>query len=292
MAFIWVQVWGPLSTTNGFIMGDVPLGSQSLGRDSNMASRPESTLPSSSDQFDESEERKQRQGSNPQSQAYTQQQQLPQTRMDSFNMNSIGATLPDLSYQNYGQLQPQRYALGHSSSTGLIYQLPNPPQFSTAQTLAPSSNSPYNIPYQGQYQGMYAPGHTPSPPHLQSSTSQFYQNQAFMPQQQQQGSAYFIQSSQYSPQGHMYPPVPSPTQYGPRSGFSGGDPRLQAQQRTNEYLKASYPSGTVRPTSISMYSFSIFHKHLGSKALTKKYSVWKYSIISCSRTSPETPPKW
>jgi hypothetical protein len=129
MAFIWVQVWGQLPTLNEFIMGDAPLGSQPTGRNSNMTSRQDSMLPPPSDHYDDNEGRKQRQGtpsqaSYPHSQAYPQHQLPTQTRMDPFNMNLLGATLPDISYQNYGQLQPQRYGHGQSSP-GLIYHLPN-----------------------------------------------------------------------------------------------------------------------------------------------------------------------
>jgi hypothetical protein len=206
---------------------------------------------------EDSERRKEQQGTFSQagyshSPPYPQQQQQSQTRADPFNMNPLGSSLPDLSYQAYGQLPPQRYAPGPSSS-GLVYQLPNAPQFAGAQGLNPSGNSPYNVPYQGQYQGIYAPGNTPSPPHLQSSTSptnQFYHNQGFIGQQP--GSPYFMQSNQYNPQSQMYSTVPS--QYGSRNSFSG-DPRLQGQQRANEYLGVNYVGGgTGRPSSISKYS--------------------------------------
>jgi hypothetical protein len=229
-------------------MGDVPLGSQPTGRSSNMAhsSRQESSQSPPTALHEDSEGRKGQQGipsqtSYPHSQPYPQQQYPSQTRAESFNMNALGSALPDLSYQNYGPSLPQRYA---ASSSGLVYH-PQAPQFAGAQNLAPSGNPQYNVPYQGQYQGIYPQGQSPSPPHLHpgvpAASNQFYHNQMFLGQQQQ-GSPYFVQPSQYSPQNQMYPTLPSPTQYNSRSSFPG-DTRFQTQQRANEYLDANYTSG-------------------------------------------------
>jgi hypothetical protein len=253
MAFIWVQVWAPLPTSNsGFIMGEAPSRSQTTSRNFNMAhsTRQEPMQPSPSDQYEGTERRKELQETFPQANysnplLYSPpQQQQPPMRADSFSMNSLGSALPDLSYQSYGQLSSQRYAPGASSSN-LLYQLPNTTQFVGAQGINSSGNSPYSMPYQGQYPGIYATGH--GPPHMQSSTSptnQFYHNQAFQQQQQQQqqqqNPPYFMQPNQYTPQGQMYSQLQS--QYGQRNNFVG-DPRLQSQQRANEYLGINYASG-------------------------------------------------
>lgn len=192
----------------------------------------------------------------PLSQLYQQQQFSSNTRAGSFAMNSLTTTLPDLSYQNYNQLQTQRFVSAPSSS-GLVYQMPNVQQFPSAQALGPSGNTQYNMPYQGQFQGhfsgLYAQGHSPTPPHLHhtgsATSNQFYLNQGFMGQQQQQSSPYLMQPGQYSPQGQMYPPVPSPGQYGARNSFSE-DTRFQIQ-RPNESLGLNYSGGgTGRSSSI------------------------------------------
>lgn len=247
-------------------MGDVPSRSQKIGRPQNMAqpSRQESQPPSI-DIYEDSEAPKEQSGPRShsnfsQSQPYLQQQYSSQTRPEFLNMNSLAATLPDLSYQNYGTLQhqTQRFASGPSSAGG-VYQFPNVQQFTGAQPLptsGSSQNSQYNLPYQGQYQtqfpGMYTQSHTPSPPHLQQAGSptsnQFYQSQGFMGQQHQQhqqGSQYLVQPSQYSPHGHMYPTMPSAGQYGTRHGFSG-DSRFQSQPRSNELGFINSGGGTAK----------------------------------------------
>lgn len=261
MAFVWVQVWAPLPTLNEVIMGDVPSGLQVIERFNNMAhSNRQELQPSPTGIYDDSEAGKEQmaatsQSNFHQSQSYPQQQYPSQTRADSYNMNTLTTALPDLSYQNYDHLQPQRYASGPSPS-GLAYQLPNVQQYASAQNLAPSGSSHYPMPYQGHFQGqfpgLYAQAHSPSPPHLQHTGSvasnHFYNNQGFMGQQQQQGSPYYVQPGQYSPQAQMYPAIPSPGQYGARNSFSG-DTRFQTQQRTNESLGVNYSGGAIGRSS-------------------------------------------
>ena len=169
----------------------------------------------------------------PPSQSYSPQQHIQQGRSENFNMNALGNALPDLAYQSYGHLQPQRYPQG-PVSPGLLYQIQNVPQYTGNASITPSTAA-YNIPYQGQYQGMYGAGNPAQ--HLQTGAAggQFY-NQGFVAQQQQQGTPYLVQPNQFGVQNQMY--GGSPTQYGMRGGFSGEN-RVSGQQRPPEFLGAS-----------------------------------------------------
>jgi len=216
-------------------MGDPSNMSQSSRRDAAQLSRP--------GPHEGEDARKSQQGTSSQNtthvghipgQQYFPQQQNLQTRPEPFNLGPLSAALPDPSYQNYGQ--PQRYPSA-SQSSGIIYQMQNPPQFGGPQAMSPT-NAPY--PYQAQYQSIYATGNSPSPPHLQQGPAmgnQFYQG--FIGQQQQLGTPPFIQPSHYS---QMYSGMPQPQQYGPRGGYSA-DSQIPQQQRPNEYLGVISPTG-------------------------------------------------
>ena len=248
MAFMVVQYWGFLPTINEVFMGDIPpapqppgdLSGDAQGRRSNVSQ------PSSQGLYSENETRRGQQQPSPaqssqlnypQMQAYSSQQHVQHARPEGFNLTSLGNALPDLSYQGYGQVSPQRYSQG-PASPGMLYQFQNVPQYTGAPSVSPSSAT-YNMPYPAQYQGMYGAGHPGSAQHLSpgaQASSQFYHNQGFIGQQPQQGSPYLVQPSQYGPQGQIY--SGSPSQYGMRGTFSG-DSRLSGQQRSNEYLAAS-----------------------------------------------------
>ena len=249
MAFIFVQYWGPLPTIQEVFMGDTPVGSQPVGDYSNpsQTARANVSQLSSPGLYDESEARRAQHGAfqstsshsgHSPNQPYPPQQHTSQSRQEPFGMTSLSSALPDVSYQSYNQLAPQRYPPSPSSSA-LAFQMQNIPQFGNPSAMGqPAGNAPYNIPYQAQYQGMYAQGHAPSPQHLQSTTpsgTQFYHGQGFIGQPQQPGSPFFIQPSQYGPQGHMYATSPSVAQYGVRGSFPN-ESRVLPQQRSNEYL--------------------------------------------------------
>jgi hypothetical protein len=170
-----------------------------------------------------------------------QHQQNMLTRPEPFTLGSLGTALPDLPYQNHGQYPSA------SASSGYIYPIQNSPQFAGAQAINPP-NAPHQ--YQAQYQDIYAAGNPPSGPHLQQGTAvggQFY-HQGYMGLQQQQGTPYFIQPSQYNPNGQMYAGMQQPAQFGARPGFSG-DSRNLTQKRPNEYIGGVPPSGGLRGSS-------------------------------------------
>jgi hypothetical protein len=252
MAFVFVQLWGPLPTINQVLMGDSPSDSRPAGDLSNAPQGTRSAVSQSSSRvlYSENENRTGSQASPAQSpqtgyppmQTYVSQQHAQHARPDGFNMASIGNALPDLAYQSYGNVPPQRYPQG-PASPGLVYQVQNIPQYTGAPNVSPSTAT-YGMQYQGQYPAMYA-GNTAQ--HLQAPGAQFYHSQGFVGQPQQQGSPYLVQPNQYGPQGQMYTGSPSP--YGMRSSFSG-DSRLLGQQRSNEYLGASASGPTGRSSSI------------------------------------------
>jgi len=159
-------------------------------------------------------------------------------------MNTLGNALPELSYQNYGNLPPQRFTPGSSPST-LGYQMQNVPQFAGSSPSGHSpSNMPYNYPYQPQFQATYASVHTPSPQHFQSGDgtgNQFYQTQEFMGQPQQPGSPFFVQPNQFMTQNPMYPGGGPAGQYG---GMVG-----QNQQRGSHYPVAGAGVGLIGHSS-------------------------------------------
>jgi hypothetical protein len=261
MAFVVVQFWGPLPTINEVFMGDTSSTPQPPGDFTNVpqGTRSNGSQPSSQGPYSENETRRGPQPLSaqssqigyPQMQAYSSQQHIQYPRPEIFNMAAIGNALPDLAYQGYGQVSSQRYPQS-PASPGVLYQLQNVPQYTGAPNISPSPAT-YNMTHPAQYQGMYGAGHAGSAQQLSSGTAagnQFYHNQGFEGQQQQQGSPYLVQPSQYASQGQIY--GGSPSQYGMRSSFSG-DSRLPGQQRPNEYLVASAGGSNGRSGSIGTY---------------------------------------
>lgn len=255
MAFVFVQFWGPLPTIHEVFMGDVPPHRQPSGE---FTSAPQGTRPSVSQSsgrstYNENETRTGQpapsapspQPGYPPMQPYSSQQHIQHARSENFNMNALGNALPDLAYQSYGHVPPQRYPQG-PASPGVLYQVQNVPPYTGAPSVSPSSAT-FNMQYQGQYQGMYATGNPAQ--HLQPGAAggQFYPNQGFVGHQQQQGSPYLVQPTQYGVQSQMY--TGSPSQYGMRGSFSG-ETRLPGQQRATEFLGASAAGPAGRSSSI------------------------------------------
>jgi hypothetical protein len=256
MAFIFVQFWGPLPTIHEVFMGDTPPYRQPSGDFTYPPQGTRSTVSRSSGRSPYSENES---STGPQvpsrlspqtgypPQSYSSQQHIQHGSSENFNMSAVGNALPDLSYQGYGQVPPQRYPQG-PASPGLLYPIQNVPQYTGATSVSPASAT-YHMPYQGQYQGMY--GASNPAQHLQPGTAggQFYPNQGYVGQQQQQGSPYLVQPNQYGVQSQIYSGM-SP-QYGMRSSFSG-ESRLSGQQRATEFLGASVSGPAGRSSSIGM----------------------------------------
>jgi hypothetical protein len=234
-------------------MGDTPTGRPVVdGNFQNSAQR------SSTSSFDESEGPKayqggphasSSQGNYPHAQSVQMQQHGSQSRQEHLNMASLATALPDMSYLNYSNVSPQRYASGPSPSQHL-YHLQSMPQLNGPINQS-ATNLPYNVQYQAPYQGMYVPGQSPPTVNSQSGLNignQFYQGQPFMGQAPV--SPYFIQPGQYGPQGQMYTANPSMGQYGSRGSFTG-DNRPLPQQRSGEYQPGTLIDGMQRrPSSI------------------------------------------
>ena len=242
MAFVFVQVWGHLPTIHEVFMGDVPLHRQPSGE---FTGAPQGTRPPFSPGRNPYSENENRTGQSapsapspqpgyPPMQSYSPQQHMQHARPENFNMSALGNALPDLAYQGYGHVPPQRYPQG-LAPPGVLYQVQNVSPYSSAPSISPSSAT-FNMQYQGQYQGMYGSGGPAQ--HLQPGTAggQFYPpNQGFVGHQQQQGSPYLVQPNQYGVQGQMY--TGGPSQYGMRASFSGES--RHGQQRSAEFLGAS-----------------------------------------------------
>jgi hypothetical protein len=248
MAFIYVQFWGPPTLLNEFYLGTSPLrpanpqtsmSQQAVHHEDEEIGKGQQRIPSTSSQETAS------QTAHLSSQQQYAPQQHIQARPELFTMNPLATALPDLSYQSYGQMQPQRYPTGPSSS-GLFYHLQNAPQYAGQQSVG-STNASYQ--YQGPYQGMYAANSTPSPTQPQPGTavgSQLY-HQGFMGQPHQQGSPYFIPPSHYNAQSsQIYPGLQQPAQYGTRGNFVADG---VLQQRGNDFLGVAPPGGGPRSSS-------------------------------------------
>jgi hypothetical protein len=243
-------------------MGDTPTGRPVIDGDfQNTTAHGGRTNPaqrSSTSPFDESEGPKSfpggshapgSQGNYPHGQSFPAQQHGSQSRQENFNMAPLGTALPDMSYMNYSNVSPQRYASGPSPSAHL-YQLQNMPQLTGPASMnPPATNMPYNVQYQAPYQGMYVPAQNQSSANSQPGLNlgnQFYQGQAFMGQTPV--SPYFIQPGQYGPQSQMYSTSPSMGQYGPRGSFTG-DNRPPPQQHSGEHQPGSLIDGAQRRSS-------------------------------------------
>lgn len=244
MAFVWVQVWGPLPTIYEAFMTDTNITPQPEGDLSNSSQVPRqhvshitTALP-----YDNVDRRRdyQRlsqsrtpQGNFSNMPPFPPQQNVSSGRQDAFNLNSLGSNLPE-AYPNYGNSASQRYSSAHSPSA-LQFQPPNA-QFSVPGGMtSPPGTMQYNYQYQPQYQGVYAAGQSPTS--LGNTTAiggQYYQGQSFMGAPQQPGSSFYVQPGQYGSQNQMYATRAS-GQYVP-TGAYGVDARSAVQHRGAEYL--------------------------------------------------------
>ncbi|RFU25473.1 hypothetical protein B7463_g10864, partial [Scytalidium lignicola] len=155
---------------------------------------------------------------------------------DQFRMASLGAALPDVSYQNYAYPQ-QRFAQGPSAPAAMMYPFQGVPQLTVQGGLTQQANALFNVQYQPQYQAVYSPIHPSSSPQSHPGTlpgSQFYQTGTYL-SQPQPASPYFYQTSQYGTQGQNYGTSPPSTQYGGHISY-GGDGRNLPQQQSHEHL--------------------------------------------------------
>lgn len=255
MAFIFVQYWGPLPTIYEGFMGDIPPTSQPGGNLTNNhqgSGMISSEFPSP--RVFENNDPGKAYYSAPSPSQLQQQQGQQHMRPDSFAMNPLSASLPDVSYQNY-HLPGQRFQSNSPAST-ILYQVPNIPQFAGQAPMNQPGSAPYNIQFQPQYQNVYAPhynsNHPQQSPHQLSGatpgTNQIYQNQGFMgpSQMQQPASPYFVQTGQYG-QGQVYSGNNGGAQYGSRGNFQGAIP----QQRSNDFSGGAYSNSQPgRPSSI------------------------------------------
>ncbi|KAL3417282.1 YTH domain-containing protein [Phlyctema vagabunda] len=184
-----------------------------------------------------------------------QQQHGQQIRPELFNMNSLGAALPDVSYQNYNLSSQQRFP-PNSSAGPMIYQVPSMAQYAGQPSLTHPANSAYNMQYQPQYQGAY-PQSYPANQHTATSHQmhggvqggpQIYQNQAYVgqpPLQQQAASPYFVQTGQYV-QNHIYAGAPTGAQFGARGNFQpGGAQQHRAPDYPGPGSSIGKPNSTV-----------------------------------------------
>ncbi len=173
-----------------------------------------------------------------------------QGRMDSFNMANIGSALPEMQYQNYGQIPLQRYP----QASTIMYQPQNMAQFGSPNTINQNLRTGhYNMPFAHQYQGFYTPDNAQLPqgnPSSINTSSQFYQGHNFIAQhpQQQMGTPYFV-PGQYGPQTPVYMGNSSPVQY----GFQGGlvaDTRNTIQPRETDFSGGMPARIPGQPSSI------------------------------------------
>lgn len=259
MSFILVQLWPPSSTRNERFIAPVPVPfCDNFNQSSGM--RPGAPNPTANPSLDP-ESRATQQGPSPQNSQNSQnppntnypqystfpsQQHASQHRPDAFNMTNIGGALPDLQYQNYN-MQQHRQLPGQPPS----YPMQSMAQFPTSQATNPSMIG-YTIPYQGQFNAMYPANHASSQ-QMQAPTnnSQFFSSQGYAGQSQQPGAPYYLQSSQYGPQSHMYS-TPSP-QYALKNPYSS-ESRQQPQQAI-DHLSTS-ASGAGRSSSIGVFMLS------------------------------------
>lgn len=257
MSFILVQLWAPSSGPNERFMGDSTAVPVPIGNNFNLSPDmgPGVPKPASNPSLDQdSRAAQQEKSQNPPSntnypQYPTFPSQISQHRTDAFNMANVGGALPDMPYQNYNNVILQRQMPGHSPS----YPIQGMSQFPTSQASSPSMIA-YGVPYQGQYNTMYPAHHVPLSHQMQAPTtnSQFFSGQGYSGQLQQIGSPFYLQSSQYGPQAHMFSAA-SP-QYASKAPYSG-EVRQQTQQGVDHHLSTG-ASGGGRPNSIGILNFS------------------------------------
>lgn len=255
MAFVWIQVWGPLPTIYEGNMTDTTGGSQPVGDLPNSSQGPRQNVPqlATAVAYDSSEVRRGYQGpaqsnvfqgSYQSVPSFPPQQNPSPGRQDSFGMTSLGSALPEV-FQGYGNMPSQRYSGNHPASAHQFH--PQVTQFTaTPGMTSPTATMPYNVQYQSQYQGMYAQNQHQSPPNPGAALgmgNQFYQGQSYIGPPQQTGPPYFVQSNQFGAQNPMFMANHSPGHYGIGRGFVA-DNRF-SQQRSSEYLDGH--SGAVGP---------------------------------------------
>ncbi|TGO65089.1 hypothetical protein BCON_0004g00860 [Botryotinia convoluta] len=157
---------------------------------------------------------------------------------ESFNMTTLSVTLPDMSYQNYGQRFPQ----SPGAPLPFMYQT----QFGNQGILSPPPTaSSYSTPYQTQYGG-YASNQQMHQQHMHMAATnhQFYVGQGYMgqphqqPQQYQAGSQYYIQPGSYGQQGQIYTGNQMGVQYPQRGSFSGEN-RPMSQHRNDLFVNVT-----------------------------------------------------
>lgn len=171
----------------------------------------------------------------PPSVAYSQHP-ISHATPESFNMTTLGATLPDMSYQHYGQRFPQ----SPGAPPHFMYQT----QFANQGIMSPPPTaSTFNPSYQTQY-GIY-PNQQMQQQHMHMATNnaQFYVSQGYMGQPQQQaGSQYYIQPGTFGQQGQNYTGNQMGLQYPQRGSFSG-DNRPLSQQRNDLFINVTGQAG-------------------------------------------------
>ncbi|KAB8302031.1 hypothetical protein EYC80_005483 [Monilinia laxa] len=172
--------------------------------------------------------------------------------LEPFNMTTLGAALPDMFYQNYGQRFPQSPS---APSQPFMYQM----QFANQGNLSPPPTaSSYTTPYQTQY-GMYPSNQQMQQQHMHMVTNnpQFYAGQGYMgqPQPQQTGSHYYIQSGSFGQQGQIFTGNQIGVQYPQRGSFSSEN-RPMSQNRNDSFVnmtgQAGGPNGASSPTQSSV----------------------------------------
>ncbi|TGO39238.1 hypothetical protein BHYA_0057g00030 [Botrytis hyacinthi] len=166
---------------------------------------------------------------------------------ESFNMTTLSVTLPDMSYQNYGQRFPQ----SPGAPLPFMYQT----QFANQGILSPPPTaSSYSTPYQTQYGG-YASNQQMHQQHMHMAATnhQFYVGQGYMgqPQQYQAGSQYYIQPGSYGQQGQIYTGNQMGVQYPQRGSFSGEN-RPMSQHRNDLFVNVTGQVG--KSNSVVQYS--------------------------------------
>ncbi|KAA8577271.1 hypothetical protein EYC84_007246 [Monilinia fructicola] len=187
--------------------------------------------------------------------------------LESFNMTTLGATLPDMSYQSYGQRFPQ----SPGAPQPFMYQM----QFANQGILSPPPTaSSYTNPYQTQY-GVYPSNQQMQQQHMQMVTNNphFYAGQGYMgqPQPQQTGSHYYIQSGSFGQQGQIFTGNQIGAQYPQRGSFSS-ESRPMSQNRNDVFVNMTGQSGG--PNSASSPTQSSVVRGPPRKPRQSGHAIW------------------
>ncbi|QSZ35342.1 hypothetical protein DSL72_008212 [Monilinia vaccinii-corymbosi] len=184
--------------------------------------------------------------------AYSRQL-MSHATLESFNMTTLGASLPDMSYQSYGQRFPQ----SPSAPQPFMYQM----QFANQGILSPPSTVPssYATPYQTQY-GVYSSSQQMQQQHMHMAANnpQFYMGQGYMgqPQLQQTGSHHYIQPGGFGQQGQIYTGNPTGVPYPQRGSFSS-DNRPMSQHRNDLFPHVTGQAGRPHSAASSQTQSSV-----------------------------------